>query len=86
MSLNLAMVIYSAVILLAVLVIVPFGKAKFPDLVDADLLFLEVIRDQFSPLVRGLAVAAVMAAVMSTTDGQTGTRTGIHNCAPQPVL
>jgi len=62
------MIFYSLLILTAVFVIVPFGKSQFPDLVDADLLFLEVIRDQFSPLFRGLAVAAVMAAVMSTTD------------------
>jgi len=68
LSLNLAMVIYSAVILAAVLAIVPFGKALFPDLADADRVFLAVVQARFPPLLRGVAVAAVLAAVMSTTD------------------
>jgi Na+/proline symporter len=41
---------------------------RFPDLPDADLVFLRVMEADFPPMVRGLAVAAVMAAVMSTTD------------------
>jgi sodium/pantothenate symporter len=68
LSLNLAMVFYSVVILAAVLVIVPVGKAGFPDLADPDQVFLRVIDREFSPVLRGLAVAAVLAAVMSTTD------------------
>jgi len=68
LSLNLAMVVYSVVILTAVMVIVPFAKAEFGAVEDADQIFLRVIETQFSPLVRGLAVAAVLAAVMSTTD------------------
>ncbi|MBC6951582.1 sodium:solute symporter family protein, partial [candidate division KSB1 bacterium] len=68
LSLNLAMVAYSVMILAAVLAIVPVGKMHFPDLQDADTIFLEVMKQEFPPLIRGLAVAAVMAAVMSTTD------------------
>ncbi len=68
LSLNIAMIIYSILILGAVLLIVPVGKTLFPDLKDADQIFLRVIEGQFPPLVRGLAVAAVLAAVMSTTD------------------
>jgi sodium/pantothenate symporter len=68
MSLNLAMLAYSVMILAAVLIIVPVGRADFPSLEDADQLFLRVIESRFSPLVRGIAVAAVLAAVMSTTD------------------
>jgi SSS family transporter len=68
LSLNLAMLAYSVMILAAVLVIVPVGKLNFPALEDADQVFLEVMRSEFSPLVRGVAVAAVLAAVMSTTD------------------
>ncbi|MDZ7266019.1 MAG: sodium:solute symporter family protein [candidate division KSB1 bacterium] len=68
LSLNLAMVAYSAMILAAVLAIVPAGKMHFPALADADTIFLEVMKQEFPPLIRGLAVAAVMAAVMSTTD------------------
>lgn len=68
LSLNLAMVAYSVMILAAVLVVVPVGKMHFPALQDADTIFLEVMKQEFPPLIRGLAVAAVMAAVMSTTD------------------
>lgn len=68
MSLNLAMVLYSALILLAVFVVAPAGRLKFPSLPDADRVFLAVIQDGFPPVARGLAVAAVLAAVMSTTD------------------
>lgn len=68
LSLNLAMIFYSALILLAVFVIVPVGKLNFPNLQDADTIFLRVMASEFSPFIRGLAVAAVIAAVMSTTD------------------
>lgn len=68
LSLNLAMLAYSVMILAAVLAIVPVGKLQFPGLVDADQVFLKVMEAEFSPLIRGIAVAAVLAAVMSTTD------------------
>jgi SSS family transporter len=68
LSLNIAMLAYSTLILAAVLVVVPVGRTKFPGLADADQLFLRVMESQFPPIVRGIAVAAVLAAVMSTTD------------------
>jgi sodium/pantothenate symporter len=68
LSLNLAMLAYSALILAAVFLIVPVGKLEFPDLADADQVFLKVMQSKFPALVRGVAVAAVLAAVMSTTD------------------
>lgn len=68
LSLNVAMVFYSIMILAAVLAIVPVGKMYFPDLEDADQVFLMVMGREFPPLFRGIAVAAVLAAVMSTTD------------------
>jgi Na+/proline symporter len=68
LSLNVAMILYSLMILAAVFTIVPIGKIHYPDLKDADTIFLKVMQQEFSPLVRGLAVAAVLAAVMSTTD------------------
>jgi len=46
---------------------VPVGKIQFPALADADQVFLKVMEFDFPPIVRGLAVAAVLAAVMSTT-------------------
>ena len=67
LSLNLAMVVYSVMILAAALAIVPVGKVQFPALADADQVFLKVMEFDFPPIVRGLAVAAVLAAVMSTT-------------------
>ena len=68
LSLNLAMLAYSVMILAAVLAIVPVGKVQFPGLEDADQVFLRVMEAQFPPVIRGIAVAAVLAAVMSTTD------------------
>jgi Na+/proline symporter len=68
LSLNLAMFAYSALILAAVFLIVPVGKLQFPHLADADQIFLKVMESQFPAVVRGAAVAAVLAAVMSTTD------------------
>lgn len=68
LSLNLSMLVYSVMILAAVLAIVPVGRIDFPGLQDADQLFLRVMETQFPPLIRGIAVAAVLAAVMSTTD------------------
>jgi sodium/pantothenate symporter len=68
LSLNLAMVFYSIMILAAVLAVVPAGKIQFPALPDADAIFLKVMEAEFPPLFRGVAVAAVLAAVMSTTD------------------
>ena len=68
LSLNLSMLVYSVMILAAVLAIVPVGRIDFPGLQDADQLFLRVMETQFPPVIRGIAVAAVLAAVMSTTD------------------
>jgi len=68
LSLNLAMLAYSVMILAAVLAIVPLGKLAFPDLAEADQVFLRVIQGEFPAVIRGIAVAAVLAAVMSTTD------------------
>ena len=68
LSLNVAMFFYIAIILAAVLIVVPVGRTEFPGLADADQLFLRIMETKFPPIVRGIAVAAVLAAVMSTTD------------------
>jgi sodium/pantothenate symporter len=68
LSLNVAMLAYSTLILAAVLAVVPVGRTLLPGLADADQLFLRLMELQFPPIVRGIAVAAVLAAVMSTTD------------------
>ena len=67
-ALNLSMLLYSSVILAAVFAIAPVGRIQFPGLEDPDLVFLRLMETEFPPLFRGLAVAAVLAAVMSTTD------------------
>ena len=69
LSLNIAMLAYSVMILAAVMIVVPVGKTLYPGLADADQLFLRVMESEFPTLIRGLAVAAVLAAVMSTTHG-----------------
>ena len=68
LSLNLAMLAYSVLILAACLAIVPVGRMDFPALTDPDQVFLRVIESSFPAVLRGIAVAAVLAAVMSTTD------------------
>ena len=62
------MVFYAVLILSADLAVTPVGKMNFPDLADADTVFLRVMEVEFPPFFRGIAVAAVLAAVMSTTD------------------
>ncbi len=67
-SLNLATAMYGVMILAAILLIAPVGILEFPGLTDPDQVFLRIVGDHFPPVLRGLAVAAVLAAVMSTTD------------------
>jgi sodium/pantothenate symporter len=68
LSLNYAMIIYAIMIILAVSTIAPASRVLFPHLKDADAAFFNIIERNFSPLLAGLSIAAVMAAVMSTTD------------------
>lgn len=68
LALNLAMVGYSAIVLAAVFVIVPVGVLDAPALQDPDRVFHMVVEQRLPPFARGVAVAAVLAAVMSTTD------------------
>ncbi|HSF19045.1 MAG TPA: sodium:solute symporter family protein [Vicinamibacteria bacterium] len=68
LSLNVAMLAYSVMILTATLAIVPVGKVDFPGLADPDQVFLKVMESEFPAFIRGIGVAAVLAAVMSTTD------------------
>ncbi|HXV64330.1 MAG TPA: hypothetical protein VEK15_26765 [Vicinamibacteria bacterium] len=68
LSLNVAMLAYSVMILTATLAIVPVGRVDFPGLADPDQVFLKVMESEFPAFIRGIGVAAVLAAVMSTTD------------------
>jgi SSS family transporter len=69
LSLNYSMLIYAVMIFFGVIAIASAGHVLFPDLQDADTVFLKVLEHYIpSRIMAGLAVAAVMAAVMSTTD------------------
>jgi SSS family transporter len=69
LSLNYSVIIYAFMIVFGVLAIASAGHVLFPNLKDADTLFLKIIDHYIpSPVINGLACAAVMAAVMSTTD------------------
>jgi len=69
LSLNYSVIIYAFMIVFGVLAIASAGHILFPGLKDADTLFLKIIDHYIpSPFINGLACAAVMAAVMSTTD------------------
>mgnify|MGYP000992531402 CR=1 FL=1 len=67
-SLNWAVVIYAFMIVFGVLAIASAGHIVLPDLQDPDTLFLKLIEMYLPRVIGGFAVAAVMAAVMSTTD------------------
>lgn len=69
LSLNYSMIIYAFLISIGVLAVASAGHVLFPGLKDADTVFLKVMESYLpSPLIRGIAVSAVLAAVMSTTD------------------
>ncbi|UCF81751.1 MAG: sodium:solute symporter family protein [Acidobacteriota bacterium] len=68
LSLNVAMLLYSLMIIMTLLVLVPVGKTVLPALKDADMLFFGLVDNVLGPVMRGFAVAALMASVMSTTD------------------
>lgn len=69
LSLNYSMLIYAVMIFFGVIAVGAAGLILFPGLTDADTVFLKVM-DHYMPsrVIAGFAVAAVMAAVMSTTD------------------
>jgi sodium/pantothenate symporter len=67
-SLNYAVIIYAFMIVFGVLAIGSAGHIVLPELKDPDTLFLRLIEMYLPTVIGGFAVAAVMAAVMSTTD------------------
>ncbi|MCL5039586.1 MAG: sodium:solute symporter family protein [Firmicutes bacterium] len=67
-ALNYAMILYSIMILIGVFGVSAAGHLVAPNLKDPDTLFLVLTNQYLPPLFAGLALAAVMAAVMSTTD------------------
>ena len=49
-----------------------WGRIEFPDFMgrESDMVFPMVIRSHFGPMIQGLALAGILAAVMSTLDAQ----------------
>jgi SSS family transporter len=67
-SLSYSIVIYAFMIVFGVIAVTSAGHIVLPDLQDPDTLFLKLIEMYLPRIIGGFAVAAVMAAVMSTTD------------------
>jgi len=68
LSLNYAMLIYALMIFIGVIGISAAGHLVGIGVEDADSLFILMVERYFPPLLAGFAMAAIMAAVMSTTD------------------
>ncbi|MEW6242935.1 MAG: sodium:solute symporter family protein [Bacillota bacterium] len=68
LSLNYAMLIYAFMIFFGVVGISAGGHLLAPGLKDADTVYLIMVENFLPRVLGGLALAAVMAAVMSTTD------------------
>jgi len=68
LSLNYAMLIYAFMIFFGVVGISAGGHLLAPGLKDADTVYLIMVESFLPRVLGGLALAAVMAAVMSTTD------------------
>lgn len=46
------------------------GKAYMPDLVDGETIYMAMINEMFNPVVAGLLLCAILAAIMSTASSQ----------------
>lgn len=70
-SLNIAMLIFAAMMLMIVFVLTPGAAVLLADidLTDADAIFFALSEAVLSPLLQGVVAAAVLAAIMSTTAG-----------------
>jgi sodium/proline symporter len=46
------------------------GKALYPNLADGETIFMTMVQNMFSPIIAGVLLTAILAAVMSTADSQ----------------
>lgn len=60
-----AVIVYSGMIMLGLC-----GRMLYPDLGDAEMVFLSVASDHFHPIFSGIMIAGVLSATMSTADSQ----------------
>ena len=71
LSMNLAMLLYSALIVIPAFIVVPYVNTLGAEVLDnyaSDMWLLLVVEQLFSPLVIGLILAGLLSAVMSSTD------------------
>lgn len=70
-SLNVAMLIFGAMMLMISLILAPAAAVLLPkvDLSNPDAIFFALAEVVLSPLMQGIVAAAVLAAIMSTTAG-----------------
>ena len=62
--------IWVIITLWAAVAIGVIGKAYMPDLVDGETIYMAMINDMFNPVVAGLLLCAILAAIMSTASSQ----------------
>ncbi len=60
-----AIIVYSGMIILGLC-----GRILYPDLADAEMVFLAVANEHFHPVLAGVMIAGVLSATMSTADSQ----------------
>ena len=62
--------VWVSVTLAAAIVVGVIGKAMMPDLADGETVFMKMIHEMFHPVVAGLLMTAILAAIMSTASSQ----------------
>lgn len=71
LSMNIAMLLYSVLIIIPAFIVVPYINTLGAEILEnyrSDMWLLLVVEELFSPLVIGLILAGLLAAVMSSTD------------------
>lgn len=62
--------VWVSVTLTAAIVVGVIGKAMMPDLADGETVFMQMINGMFNPVIAGLLMTAILAAIMSTASSQ----------------
>lgn len=62
--------VWVSVTLTAAIIVGVIGKAMMPDLADGETVFMQMINGMFNPVIAGLLMTAILAAIMSTASSQ----------------
>ena len=62
--------IWVSITLAAAIIVGVIGKAMMPDLADGETVFMEMINGMFNPVIAGILMTAILAAIMSTASSQ----------------